>query len=140
MPSKYDSKFEELLHRGPLKGYTLHPPVIEYIIPARKAKYTPDFKRREGHVLEAKGRFRTAAEAKKYIHIRDSNPDIEIEFVFENPECPMPGARRRRDGTKRTMREWAEENGFKWRTYPNLRGKKRGRRKGKKKGATGKAC
>lgn len=129
----YDSKLEELLHRGPLKNCKHHPDTIEYTVPARDAKYTPDFEVKKNHVLEAKGRFRTMAEAKKYIHVRDSNPDLILEFVFENPECPMPGARRRRDGTKRTMREWAEENGFKWRTYPNLRGNKRGKRKSKTK-------
>ena len=129
----YDSKFEEALHKGPLKNYEHHPDTIEYVIPARSARYTPDFQRKKGHVIEAKGRFRTTAEARKYIWVRDSNPGLEIEFVFENPDCPMPGARRRKDGTKLTHKEWAESNGFKWRHYPNLRGNRRGKRKRVKK-------
>jgi hypothetical protein len=127
--SEYDSKFEELLHKGPLKGLTHHPPPVEYEVPARKARYGPDFQLKPNYLLEAKGRFRTMAEAYKYIWVRDSNPEITLEFVFENPDCPMPGARRRKDGTKFTHKEWAEKNGFKWRHYPNIRGSKRVRRR-----------
>ena len=35
-------------------------------------------------------------------------------FLFANPASPMPGAKRRKDGTKRTHAEWAETNGFRW--------------------------
>jgi len=40
----------------------------------------------------------------------------ELVFIFQNPRTPMPGARRRADGTKYTMQEWAEKQGFTWYT------------------------
>ena len=38
----------------------------------------------------------------------------ELVFLFAKPEAPMPGAKIRKDGTKRTHAEWAEKNGFRW--------------------------
>ena len=40
--------------------------------------------------------------------------DIELVFLFANPSAPMPGAKRRKDGTKRSHGEWAGANGFRW--------------------------
>jgi len=34
--------------------------------------------------------------------------------LFYKPLAPMPQAKRRRDGTKRSHSEWAETNGFRW--------------------------
>jgi len=34
--------------------------------------------------------------------------------LFANPSAPMPGAKRRKDGTKRSHAEWAETNNFRW--------------------------
>ena len=39
---------------------------------------------------------------------------IELVFLFADPSAPMPGAKRRKDGTKRSHAEWAESNGFRW--------------------------
>ena len=35
-------------------------------------------------------------------------------FLFSNPDAPMPQAKKRRDGTKRSHAEWAEANEFRW--------------------------
>ena len=40
--------------------------------------------------------------------------DTELVFLFAEPTAPMPQAKRRKDGTKRTHSEWAEANGFRW--------------------------
>ena len=40
--------------------------------------------------------------------------NVELVFLFQKPFSPMPGARVRRDGTKRTHAEWAEKNNFLW--------------------------
>ena len=40
--------------------------------------------------------------------------DCELVFLFSNPSAPMPNAKRRRDGTKRSHAEWASKNGFRW--------------------------
>lgn len=39
---------------------------------------------------------------------------MELVFLFSNPYSPMPQAKKRKDGTKRTHAEWAETNGFRW--------------------------
>ncbi len=83
--------------------------------------YTPDFavspmNERAGKttVYETKGRFRDSREAAKYVAIQESNPNMHLIFVFSDALLPMPGAQRRKDGTKRTHGEWAESNGFEY--------------------------
>jgi len=39
---------------------------------------------------------------------------MELVFLFQKPYAPMPQAKKRKDGTKRTHAEWAESNNFKW--------------------------
>lgn len=85
--------------------------------------YNPDFSA-DGVHLEVKGRFRTSGEARKYIDVREANPDCCIIFVFQSDTTPMPGAKRRADGTKRTMSEWATEKGFLWTTEHEVSDKK----------------
>ena len=51
----------------------------------------------------------------KYVHIKKALPEhIELVFFFQKPYAPMPGAKVRKDKTKRTHAEWAESNGFTW--------------------------
>ena len=85
-------------------------------------KYNPDFVPRDNPnlLIEAKGRFRTRSEASKYLHVQECNPEVEIVFIFMAPNRPMPGARRRKDGTKLSHGEWAESNGFTYYTTRNL--------------------
>ena len=66
-------------------------------------------------MLEAKGRFWDYPEYSKYIHVRKALPkNYELVFLFQKPYSPMPGAKVRKDGTKRTHAEWAETNNFTW--------------------------
>ena len=114
-PAGYDSWFEYELHTGPLKGTTFHPGGVPYV---QKRTYYPDFHKRIGNVdyyFEAKGRFRDRQEARKYIDVRDGlNSTEAIVFIFQNPATPMPASRRREDGTRLTMAQWAEKNGFEY--------------------------
>lgn len=107
----YDSFFEQELHENQLKGCEHHPDRVKYLI---ESTYEPDFIR--GNVLiECKGRFRTSSEAAKYVWVRKALPsNKELVFVFYNPNTPMPGAKRRRDGTKLSHKDWAEKNSFTW--------------------------
>lgn len=111
----YDSKFESDLHRTILSSWALHPLSVSYTVPKR---YFPDFvKEVDGKkiFLEVKGRFWDSTEYSKYIHVRESLPeDCEIVFLFYEPNAPMPRAKKRRDGSKRTHKDWAEENNFRW--------------------------
>lgn len=115
LPKGYDSKWEYDLHQEELQHWEHHNGIIEYSIPH---KYHPDFIRiLENKViyLEAKGRFWDYAEYSKYVHIREALPkNMELVFLFQKPYAPMPQAKKRKDGTKRTHAEWAETNNFKW--------------------------
>jgi len=111
----YDSNWEYELHTGLLKKWEHHSEPIDYII---EHKYHPDFTIKfEDHtvLLEAKGRFWDYQEYSKYIWIKKILPDnVELIFLFANPNAPMPQAKRRKDGTKRSHGEWAWANDFRW--------------------------
>jgi hypothetical protein len=111
----YDSKWEFDIHQTILKDWMHHGEKIVYVV---KHRYEPDFVKMFDNkivLLEAKGRFWDYAEYSKYIHVREALPkDYELVFLFQKPFSPMPQAKKRKDGTKRTHAEWAETNNFKW--------------------------
>lgn len=115
---KADSKWEGELRDTVLKSCDYHPDRIPYTI---EHTYQPDFKTGE-ILIEAKGRFMDSSEAAKYVWVRKALPEgVELIFLFYNPETPMPNAKVRKDGTKRTHREWAVKNNFRWFTKDNIR-------------------
>ena len=111
----YDSNWVYELHSGILDGWSFHTDKVPYTV---SHNYHPDFIREvEGKkiLLEAKGRFWDYAEFSKYIWISKTLPeDTELVFLFANPSAPMPQAKRRKDGTKRSHGEWASANDFRW--------------------------
>ena len=111
----YDSNWEFLLHNGLLKDWQHHGDTIDYIV---EHKYHPDFIKKienKSMLLESKGRFWDYQEYNKYVWIKKVLPsDIELVFLFADPNAPMPQAKRRKDGTKRSHGEWAWSNGFRW--------------------------
>jgi len=116
-PKGYDSWFEYELHTGVLKDCTYHTGNVYY---TQTKLYEPDFAIGE-FLIEAKGRFRDSEEARKYVDIRSSLVFEELVFVFYHPDTPMPRARRRQDGTKFTMAEWANKNGFRYFTADTVK-------------------
>lgn len=70
---------------------------------------------------QVKGFFRNSAEAKEYLFLREQYPDWTFRFIFQDPQKPMPGAKRRKKcGTKRSMAEWAEKNEFEYARYDSI--------------------
>lgn len=118
---QYDSKFEKEAH-ALMRGCEYHPSKqIFYFVPRY---YEPDFvytTKTKTVWIEAKGRFRTSDEARKYVHIAETlGPKEELVFLFQKPNTPMPGSRRRKDGTRYTMEEWAAKHGFRWYTLETI--------------------
>lgn len=105
MRSKLEEKVRDILG----DGWEYESRKLPYII---ESVYTPDFSLHNVH-FEVKGFFR-AGDAKKYKAIKKSNPDERIIFLFQNPNKPMCGAKKRKNGTILTMAEWAEKNDFNW--------------------------
>jgi hypothetical protein len=112
-PKGYDSWFEYDLATGPLKSAEFHPSGVAYV---QQKTYYPDFHRKIAEVdyyFEAKGRFRDRGEARKYVDVRKGlNESERLVFVFMDAGTPMPGSPRRTDGTRLTMGQWADKNGF----------------------------
>lgn len=83
---------------------------VNYIVPERKAKYTPDFvfTKRNGHLMfvETKGRW-TTADRTKMKHVLASNPGIDIRMVFQNPNQRLSKT------SKTTYAEYALKLGIK---------------------------
>lgn len=113
-PRPYRSWLEFRLFNGAMADIPYEPETVPYHI-KKDAKYTPDGV--YGNIwFEVKGRFRDRAEMEKYLHIRDSHPDKEIVFVLSVPNVAVAGARKRKDGSRRTIEEFLMDHGFRW-TY-----------------------
>lgn len=117
----YDSGFERKLHSTVLKHWQHHGDQVSYVV---EHNYEPDFVRKFDDqiiLIEAKGRFWDHAEYTKYVWIKKVLPsNTELVFLFDNPDLPMPMAKKRKDGTKRSHSEWAESRKFRWYTADTL--------------------
>ena len=84
---------------------------LNYIVPERKAKYTPDFvfvkKNGSFMFIETKGRW-TSADRLKMKHVLASNPGIDIRIVFQSP------AQKISKGSKTTYEAYAVKLGIKY--------------------------
>jgi len=118
---KYESKFEQSLHNGPLKNFNLHPYTDDFYLPQ---KYTPDFALTvEGYeyIIESKGYLYTSHVCKMYTEYRKQlGKNRELIFLFQYPGKPINWKPIRKDGTKMTVSEWAEYNKFRWFTHDTV--------------------
>ncbi|WP_316235031.1 MULTISPECIES: hypothetical protein [unclassified Bradyrhizobium] len=98
---------------------------IHYTVPAREAKYLPDF-HFDGCpiILEPKGRFggnyafagrrmggsKDAAvkERQKFVLLKEQHPEWDIRFIFSRAKTPIY------PGSKTSYGKWATDHGFKW--------------------------
>jgi len=83
---------------------------IEYVVPSRNAKYTPDFKlpKKGGFFyVETKGIF-DLDDRKKHQFIREQHPDIDLRFVFSNAKAKLY------KGSKTTYADWCDKHEFVW--------------------------
>jgi hypothetical protein len=80
---------------------------IEYTKPARKSKYTPDFRLPSGVYIETKGRF-TTEDRQKHLLIKEQHPHLDIRFVFSNSRARIS----KQSAT--TYADWCTKHGFKF--------------------------
>ena len=119
--TNFDSKTEQrlseaLTYHSEKKLLSWKPGPIAYSI---DHKYNPDallhLSSTKQVYIEIKGYFQDSAEASKYLWVRKSlPPEAELVFVFETPTKAMHWLKKRKDGTKQTMAEWADKHGFTW--------------------------
>ena len=79
---------------------------IEYTEPVTAHKYLPDFRLFNGVIVEGKGRFETA-DRKKHLLIKTQHPELDIRFVFSNPN------QRISKQSQTTYAMWCDKYGFK---------------------------
>lgn len=88
--------------------WTYETKIISYTIPESVHTYTVDFSINIKDIhIEGKGFLSDHTERNKYILIKQQYPDIDLRFVFENPN-KLCG------GMKQTHAEWAIKQGFKY--------------------------
>lgn len=102
--SGLEQKIAESLDKAGV-SYTYEDQVIEYLKPAKIAKYTPDFVLENGIIIEVKGRFLTA-DRQKHLLVRKQRPDLDIRFVFSRSK------ERISKKSKTTYAMWCEKHGF----------------------------
>ena len=87
--------------------YTYEQVKLNYIKPASKHVYTPDFVLSNGIVIETKGRF-LLADRQKHILVKKHNPTLDIRFVFSNSNARISKA------STTTYAQWCKKNGFQY--------------------------
>lgn len=96
--------------------FTYEEEKIEYMKPARKSRYTPDFiirenldgtERKKPLIIETKGRFLTT-DRQKHLLIKDQFPELDIRFIFDNPNARISKR------SKTTYAAWCEKHGFRY--------------------------
>lgn len=87
--------------------YTYEKLKLDYVKPASKHVYTPDFVLSNGIIIETKGRF-LLADRQKHILVNRHNPTLDIRFVFSNSNARISKA------SATTYAQWCIKNGFKY--------------------------
>ncbi|RVB02842.1 endodeoxyribonuclease [Mesorhizobium sp. M7A.F.Ca.CA.004.02.1.1] len=87
--------------------YTYEAHKITYDVPARKAKYTPDFLLDNGIIIETKGQFVTA-DRQKHLHIKGQKTGLDIRLVFSR------SATRISKQSSTTYAMWCDTHGFQY--------------------------
>jgi hypothetical protein len=100
--SKLEAKVADLL---PVIEYEAEK--LKYVVPASNHTYITDFRLGPRSYIEVKGRL-LPSERKKYLLVRECNPDITLRFFFDKSDNKIY------KGSKTTYADWAEANGFEW--------------------------
>lgn len=109
MGTTYRSKFEETVAKkleDAGVNYSYESVKIQYEV-NQVRKYTPDFLLPNGIIIETKGRF-VAADRMKHLRIKEQIPELDIRFVFQNPNVKLSKT------SKTSYAQWCDKNGFKW--------------------------
>ena len=80
---------------------------VPFVQPSKPRKYTPDFLLPNGIVIESKGRFETA-DRQKHLMVQEQHPDLDIRFVFSNPNTRISKT------SATTYGAWCEAKGFRY--------------------------
>lgn len=103
----FKSRFEEWIWECCQKyGHPVEYEPIKLSYTLQKT-YTPDFRLKNGIIIEAKGRF-DADMRRKMLAVKRGHPNLDIRFVFQNAQNKL--------SKKAKMRywEWCDLHNYKW--------------------------
>lgn len=86
--------------------FEYEPYTIPYKVPERKGHYKPDFVLKNNIIIEYKAGVFEAKDRQKMILVKESNPQLDIRFVFGNSK------RKLYTGSKTTYAMWCDTHGF----------------------------
>jgi len=93
------------------KSFSYESEKISYIQPQTKHNYTPDFvlNKIDGNkmYIETKGRW-VKTDRLKFDLIFEQYPDIDIRFIFQNPNAKLY------KGSKTTYAQYCDKKGWRW--------------------------
>jgi len=104
--SKLEKKISDQLKAAGIE-FKYESEKLPYEVPARTAKYLPDFKLANGIYVEAKG-WLQAKDRQKMILVKEQHPNKDIRIVFERAKNPIY------KGSKTSYAKWAEDHGFQY--------------------------
>lgn len=78
---------------------------VPFTQPEKARRYTPDLLLHNGVVVELKGLF-TAEDRQKHLWVKAAHPDLDIRFVFSNPNAKLS------KGSVTTYADWCSKNGY----------------------------
>lgn len=78
---------------------------LPYVKPARNSRYSPDYVLPNGIIIETKGRFEVA-DRQKMALVKEQHPDLDIRFVFTNPNARISKT------SKTSYGKWCRHHGF----------------------------
>lgn len=104
--SGLEERIAEQLDKAGIE-YTYEKVKLNYVKPASKHVYTPDFVLANGIIVETKGRF-LPTDRQKHILVKRHNPTLDIRFVFSNSKARISKI------SKTTYADWCIKNGFKF--------------------------
>ena len=84
---------------------------LEFIRPAQRSTYTPDFALPNGVFVEVKG-FWPPEDRQKIMLVKRSNPDADIRMLFDTPDRPIL------KGSSTTYGSFCSKNGIPWAKGP----------------------
>lgn len=86
---------------------------LEFVRPAQRCNYTPDFVLENGVLIEVKG-FWPPADRQKLMLVIRSNPEADIRVLFDTPDRPIT------KGSSTTYGAFCDKNGIPWAKGPEV--------------------
>ena len=117
--SKFELEIAQWLEKENVT-FKYEPCKIKYTVPESVHTYTPDWQINDDSVIfwESKGRL-TAADRKKLIHIRESNPNLNVRILLQNSAVKITKK------SKTSYADWCDKYGFEWCDFKDKRKLKR---------------